>query len=634
MGRMRIKLHRMKNKKIHIVFFAILLTALVGVSSVGAISYSQDTNYWQTWIKNLTSNSNTRYRSSRRRSMNWGPGYYRSKQKSVTSVPATIVPYRSKVTYPSYTKSSTEKPTSVVRSKYALAMSVIATEQAQPVYTIDGTPIQVFQLGVNNKSTVRSNSFSEALKLNTMTFQMFSNTGIAADSRMFELGISESGSVVDSTYFQFDSNGKVTLKFNNARVAKGEGLEFNVFVRVENPANTPRTNGAFQLRLLRATASTEQGGKAVIPQITKNALSDRIAYMPDAAVSRGETPVVESTPSSTEIFGKIVSANERVFALALNFEAHYDDMLIKEIIVRNELGGNDIDKFVDTIYAVDTVSGQALGQAKFTQGTATFRFFSPIRVNREQERHIGFKVQIDDRVETGRYDTRFKLNVDSDDVVVQGVGSGRELSNSYKNFSLNTHTFLAVQSGGGVEIVSTERQPEGFSATENMERIYRFKMLNPDEKEISIGRIAFDIRLSGISFPGGISSDDFELKQIQKGREVEGGSFNPIVTSGSIITFDAGTELYIPRRGEVEFVLKAKLADIGGSSDMDSVAVQVLGDSNLWTGTLSSVRSSNAHFIWSDHSGRPHTLNSQDWVSGYLIIGLPTSRIVNYRDGR
>jgi hypothetical protein len=625
----------MKNKKISIVFFALILTALIGVSSVEAISYSKDTNYWQTWIKNLSSNnSNTRYRSSRRRSMNWGPGYYRSKKKSATSVPTSTIPYRRKSTYPSYTKSSTERATSVVRSKYALAVSVISTEQEQPVYTLDQTPIRVFQLGVNNKSTVRTNSFAEALQLNTMTFQMFSNTGIASDPRAFELGVSGSTGTDEPTYFQFDRNGRVTLKFNNARVAKGEGLEFDIDVRVENPANTAHIPGAFRLRLLRATASTELGRKSVIPVITKNSLSDTIAFTPNAQISMGETPVIGSTPSSTEIFGRIVSANERVFALALNFEAHYDDMLIEEIIVRNDLGGTAIDSFVDNVYAVDTVSGQALGQAKFTQGKATFRFFSPIRVNRDQERHIGFKVQIDDRVETGRYDTRFRLNVAPADVVVHGVGSGRDLSDIYKNFSLDTHTFLAVQSGGGVEVVSTESQPEGFSATENMERVYRFKMLNPDGKEISIGRLAFDIRLSGVSFPGGISADDFELKQIQRGREIEGGSFTPIVTSGSIITFDAGTELYIPRHGEVEFVLKAKMADIGGSSDMDSVSVQVLGDSNLWTGSLSAVRANNARFIWSDHSGRPHTLNSQDWLSGYLITGVPSSRVVNYRDGR
>jgi len=473
------------------------------------------------------------------------------------------------------------------------------------------------------------------LKLDTMTFQMFSNTGIAADPRMFELGVSETSGDAEPTYFQFDRNGKVTLKFNNARVAKGEGRELGINVRVENPSNTPRIPGAFRLRLLNATASTEQGGIKVTPQIIKNSLSGQIAFTPGAAVSTGETPIVGTTPSSTEIFGKIVSASERVFALALNFEAHYDDMIIEEIIVRNEIAGNDIDKYVDNVYLIDTVSGQTLGQAKFTQGAATFRLFSPFRVNREQERHIGFEVQIEDRVDTGRYDTRFRLGVAPSDVVVRGIGSGRTLSDSYKNFSTDTHTFLAVQSGGGVEITPSPAQPSGFSASENMERIYQFTISNPDEKEISLGRLSFDVRTSGISFSGGISADDFELKQMQKGREIEGGEFVPSMTSSNIITFDTGTELYIPRHGEVEFALKAKLVDVsGGNADMDSVSVQILGDSTLTTGKLETIRANNARFIWSDHSGRPHTLYSTDWLSGYKISGLPTSTTRNYRSGR
>ncbi len=614
-----------------------IVMALVGISTAEAITYSESSNYWQTWINKLTSKTNTttRYRSSRRRSVNWGAGYYRSKNRSATSVPTSSIPYRTKSTYPTYTKRSTNTTTRPVKSKYVLSVSANSTEQEQIISTIDQMPIRVFQLGVNNKSTVRSGSFAEALKLNTMTFQMFSNTGVAADPRMFELGVSLQNSTKDPTYFEFDRNGKVTIKFHNARVAKGEGLEFAIDVRVENPANTPRIPGAFKLRMLRSTATTESGGKSVKPQIIKNNISDRIVFNPGAQVSVGETPVVSTTPTSSKISGRIVSSGESVYALALNFEAHYDDMLIKEIIVRNQLGGNDIDKYVSAIYAIDTVSGKTLGQTKFTQGKAIFRFFSPVRVNREQARHIGFQIRLNNTVDTGRYDTRFRLDVSPADVVVQGIGAGRELSDSSKNFSTNTHTFLAVQSGGGIEITDSEIQPNGFSATENMERVYRFKILNPDDKEISVGRLSFDVRLSGVSYSGGISLDDFELKQILRNREVEGGAFEPTAISGNVITFDAGTEFYIPRHGEVEFALKANLVDLsGGNLDMDSVSVQILGDSTLSTGTLSSVRSGNARFIWSDHSGRPHTLNSMDWLSGYLITGTPSNRKINYRDGR
>jgi hypothetical protein len=134
-----------------------------------------------------------------------------------------------------------------------------------------------------------------------------------------------------------------------------------------------------------------------------------------------------------------------------------------------------------------------------------------------------------------------------------------------------------------------------------------------------------NVRPEGLDFPDGRSTDDFELRQMANNREVQGMEFNVQLGSGDIVIFDATTEMYVGRNETLEFVLKVRLEDIGGDASGDSIAVQILGDSTLNTGTLASVRAAGAKFIWSDQSARPHTTGSQDWISGYLLPGLPTN---------
>ena len=106
-----------------------------------------------------------------------------------------------------------------------------------------------------------------------------------------------------------------------------------------------------------------------------------------------------------------------------------------------------------------------------------------------------------------------------------------------------------------------------------------------------------------------------------------------ITAFGNKITFDFPTEFYLSRNNAVQFGLQLKLNDVSGNNDSDSIAVKILGDGVYTNGTLSSVRSSGANFIWSDTSARMHSTTTSDWFSGYLVSGLPSNTVVVKRFG-
>lgn len=616
-------------KKIFSVLAFFLFSTALILESHAAIDYSTGTSeYWQMWLQKFS--NNTTYRASNQKT-GWGLGYYRNRSRRVIkprswepeSTPVEDTdppPVQSKRIYRSRTYTSTKSTQGP-----SMRINITPIRQKQSVAEVTSAPIRLFQIGVSNTTSSRSTDYVEPVELDTLTFQMYSHTGIAADPQNFSLILEG----VEGQEFEFERNGNVTLRFTNARLAKGEDLSFNVSLRVDDPDNTPHVNGSLRIRVLDATAQTEQSLSEVDPVITGTSISDQISFTPIARATGN--PVVSGIPA-TQIFGRTLSAGETAAVLALNFEAAYDDMLIEEITVRDTLSSNSIDSFVNRLTVKENGTGRVLGQGRFSQGKSRIHFSRPIEVKRNSEAQIYFEVQLSGRINLTSQNTEFKLDVDPTDVVVYGIGSGKEVPDSNKNFSFQSEKFLVVDSGGSMRIAASGSQPNGFSSHGALEPIYRFYLQNPSNDDVSIGRLSFEVRPTGVQFQNGISTDDFELKQIVNGRDVNGLSFAPTSASGNKVTFDAITEFFLHRHDTAEFALKVKLEDVGGDYDNDYVSVQILGDSSLNVNTLSSVRSSGANFIWSDHSGRPHTTSSQDWLSGYLVNGLPTGFYINRRD--
>lgn len=602
----------------------IFLLGIVSFPPIGeaAIEYSTESvDHWTDWIRSLPTRYR-RYRMSSSPSYYSTPEYYNSRKRGVTTIIPAMPSRKASVwRSPSFTTPVLNVPSQ------ALKLQVNPIPQRQTVSSVDGVPIRVFEIGVLNVSKASSTDFVEALLFDTIQFQMFSNTGVAADPTKFRLRVNY-GDQDEESDFQFNSDGTVTVQFHNARIAKGESMKFFVSVVVDNPTITPHVPGSFRIRILGAEAREEQSRTVVTPVITGTSISETIAFNPTPSTSG--TPVF-SGQTSQQIYGRTLSAGEKAPVLALNFEAHYDDMMIEELTVRDTLSGGAIDSFVSWVQVIDTESGQMLGQTRFVGGEVRFRFWSPVRVNRGGSRSLAIQVQITNRVDISSQNTQFRLEVLPSDVRVSGYGSGRELSDGDKNFSVDAETFLVVNSGGALEVSPSITQPQGFPVTGAHTGVYRFTISGPSSGQVSIGRISLNITLEGLTFPGGRSADDFELLQIINDREVTGSSFTIQLGAGNTVIFDAGTELFMSRNQSAEFLLKLRLEDIPGQISGDSVAVQILGDTTFSAGTLASVRVSGANFIWSDHSGRPHAMGSEDWLSGYLLQGLPSGVTINYR---
>lgn len=490
-----------------------------------------------------------------------------------------------------------------------------ALSQRKPHQRIDDEVIDVFHLSLFHKNTSLQRNFVGAVLLDSLEFQLFSGTGIAQNPQDFELVINgEEG-------YAFSSQGNVKIHFQNARMASGDSLELEVGVRLRSPDQVPLRPGSFRLRLLGGTAYPETGSGEVGFSISGASVSQIMAY----------SPVLEAPSSSifslesTQIRGQRLSAGEQEYVLALNLEAYYEDMQIQEIILRDVLSRGDIDRFVQEIQAVWASTGQVLDTTRFVNGSARFTFKNKVTISRGGKREkILFRATIRDRVDPEN--NKFKLEIDPRDLKVYGVASGKILSEEFKNVRVESDIFEVVQSGGTMFVEPKTEQPQAVLPSDTPQQVYFFRVVNQDFHQISLARLSLQIRLNGFEYFHGGSIQDFELQQIYQGREVSAVTFTPVLRGGDSVSFDASRPIFIDRRSEAEFVLKLALKNESTPSSWDSVAVSVSDDlSSIEKGTLAQVRDQGAYFIWSDQSGRPHKEGSSDWLSGYLIQGLPTS---------
>ena len=72
--------------------------------------------------------------------------------------------------------------------------------------------------------------------------------------------------------------------------------------------------------------------------ISGSRISKRISYSPISVVTGGGSSTIVSTNGSS-IYGDLLSPGEEKYVLAASFNASYDDLAIREIIIRNNLTG-------------------------------------------------------------------------------------------------------------------------------------------------------------------------------------------------------------------------------------------------------------------------------------------------------
>lgn len=502
------------------------------------------------------------------------------------------------------------------------AVAHIRAHTQKPIQDIEGTVHDVLTINITNKVSKARTTIPTVLLVDEMKVQLFSGSGIAEDPENFELVVNENQS------YNFEKDGTVSLQFKNARIAQNESIGLDLGVQIKNPDFVPNTNGSFRLRVQSVTLRNEETQEKVKTLISGTPISEYVVY--NIIPKAGNDAVINVRKQS--ISGRLLSAGESAYVFSMRFEAYADDMEIQEIILHDTLSLGAIDSFSERITAKAEGTYAILGSGRFVNGQARIRFKDPIKIYRNgRQKTVLFEIEIAERVKTDK--NQFKLEVDPRDIAVYSTSTGRDVPNSRKNIRSESDIFKVVQSGGGLYVDTDGEQPDGFFVSKAVHSpVFRFRVVNNDKREISIARVSLDVLLSGVDFADGKSIDDFQLKRLYRGREVDAG-FVPTLASGNTVQFDTPKEIFIPGESSLDLVLKLKMEDIvSGRSKYDTVLVNVLGDKTLEKGTVNALRSGNTHFIWSDHSGAPHTETSDDWMSGYLIDGLPSGSIPLYRD--
>ncbi len=497
-----------------------------------------------------------------------------------------------------------------------LVATISSTAPNQNIYEVNETPINVFKLGIRNNSRTSSLRLPKTIMLDKIEFQLFSKNGIFDDASDFDL-------VVNGENFSFDAEGKVTIQFNNARLAEGENLALDIAIKADDPSNMRHQNGSAKLRLLNISAYEEFSRNFIPVLIRGNRISKLISYSPVSVVTGGGNSTIVSTANSS-IYGDILVAGEEKFVLALSFNALYDDIAIRKITVKNILGGHLIDSQIEEIQAINLLTGELLGTSRFTNGQARFQFSPRVNIARNSRGKIGFKVKIRENPRNNG-DRRFALTVFPSDVLAESLSTGRELPDGNKNFNIDSKTFVVMETK--LEITwNNYQQPNNFAVGINSpDGIFDFEVKNSRDSA-ELARISFNVYPSGLQFAGGsISADDFELVEII-GNHEESLNTNISVVGGNTVVVDFVNPLDFWRNSAKKFRLKAALDELGAFNNHDGVSVRILEDGNYINNTLAGVRGSGANFIWSDESGDYHSTTSNDWFSGYKL-DVPSSSV-------
>ena len=491
--------------------------------------------------------------------------------------------------------------------------------RSKRITNLSSDSVSVFQLGFSLPQIYGNRALPKSYLIDTISFELNDEIQSYLDRSVFSLEVvrESDDSVMD---FEFDENGKLTLKLNNARISAGDNLVFDLNFKIRDlEAYEVGKPLSMHLKLADIQALDEFDQTPVALRIRGNRVSEKIeiAALSSVAASGGVNL------QNIQIDGGLVNAGEKTMVLQLNMGASLEDLSLESLRVRN-IYGNNIDSFVEQVNLIHLATGEKIKSVKFLNGAAQFKLSgSEIKILRGSQVHLGIEIVVKSDIRAA-VDTRFKFDVTASDVVVFGLGGNRYISTSDKIISIEAREFF-MSTGGKTRIFVSENQPT-LQSIGSPVSAYAFKVQNAGDRDISIGRLAFNLQASGVDFVNGFTAADFALAPFVQGRSRAGLFSVTSVSGGNKVVFDANSEFYISANSTQEFVLYVALEDIlNGDSQNDGLSVQILGDTNYAKNTLSTLQLTNSNFIWSDHSGRPHTSFSQDWYSGYLFPGLSTN---------
>ena len=590
--------------KKYILFLLSLLLAVPFSTSATTQSYSA---LWQDWVdqfyKSTYSQKNTPRKTYRIRTPNYQP--YSSRK---TSLKNTISTSRSRTSNSYFSR---QRNSSQGRYLDYLWVNVNPLERSTDIQIVDETPIKLFEIGFSRPKQFDSLTFPSTYYVNKLSFDIIDNAGLVDDFSKFQLDI-------NGESFNFETDGTITLSLKNARLTSGDDLSIDVAIKVEDANAIPHNPGYVRVRLKDVEAYDESNYQTVQTITKGDRISELIKWDPIPQVT--ETPVFGGQVRRIE--GRTLQAGESEFVLSLNLEAHYDDMLIQNLTVRNITSGNALDSWSYRLRAYDMTNGEALGDSRFLSGKASFAFQANIKIGRNHQRKIGFRIYLNDKIRSSNENPEFQLDVYPSDVTVYGIGSGREVPTENMYFSSQSESFIVANSS--IQVEESSSQPSYIFTNSSLETMYKFKIRNTGNKDISIARISANIWINGMSYPGGMSDDDFRLVLLKNNHSYDIDEFISTVKNSSKITFDTIDEITIPEGYEQEFGIQIALSEDDSSSN-NTISINLLSDTTLSKDFLADLRSEDKNFIWSDHTAHPHSTDTNDFLSGYKVYGLPSN---------
>ncbi len=488
------------------------------------------------------------------------------------------------------------------------------------ILKINETPTDVFELGFFNRNRRNDNIYQEPILIDKATFSIVDNRDISDKYQHLLLTFEDQA-------FRFDSDGNVTLPFKNLRLAAGDNRSLKVGIKIDDPANAPSTLGSLRLRLEEVTGQLESRGKTRAIIVYGTSISELIAFNPIPKANKKAHFLGNKTG---KIYGKMLSTGSEEFVLAVGFRASFDDFFIQKIAITDVLSKNSIDTFVEKIEAIDLETGRPFDAVKFTGGVARFKFPKPILVERKHPRRIGFKVYLKDQIYANHQNTQFRLTVNPSDIIVTSRSNGINLSDSNKIFTLENETFTIANTAPKLIFPTKQTRPLSFTGKKELVHSLDFTSHGGNS---SIARISFQVFPNKLAFAGGISADDFELVELDntRNRQIKPLPSNNSLT-GNLLRFDLVNPVDIHERETYHFGLKIALQNTPTLTKQDGITFRIPADNDHLLGTLDEIRASQAHFIWSDQSARPHSQKSADWRNGNQIPGIPTQS-VTYKRG-
>ncbi len=499
---------------------------------------------------------------------------------------------------------NTEQPTD-------LSVTVSPIRSKKDMNIFDNVERSLFEISLKNVSSQPLNTYTEALKVKKLHFKVTENNGVAADPSDFAL-------VVNEKIFPFEKDGTLTLTINNLRLARNESLGLGVGLRFTQSSKTSNIPGYFKVNFVGVDAEKENSPYSKVEtRISGTKISQLVRI--DSVINPTLDPgYVYASP--TQIYGKTLISNEKASVLGLNLQASYDDLRVEKITIKNILSGNAVDSYVRRVRVINSNSGYVYGTGNFVNGEASIYLSEPIFIGRNNSVSVAVEVEIGD-LSNNSQATSFKLNVAPSDIQIQSVSNGKYLTDINKKVTVNSQTFTV--SSATITIKSSEKQPTLTTMSEVLP-VYYFEVTNPGKKSIELGRISLSTGIKGVEINGGVNPNSVKIARVVDGGMIYGTNFELVSSNLDKLVFDASSPISVRGKSVAKFALLMNLKDITGNPDADYVHTKILSDGEPAKGTLTELRSSGYNFVWSDITASPHSEGSRDWISGYLLSGLPT----------